>query len=227
MKVIILAAGVGKRFRALNLPKPLTTLENGQTLLGSQIELLSHEISIHDILVIVGYRKEKIMEQFPNLLFVYNPDFAKENTSKSLLKALYKIDDDVLWINGDVVFRPKVLKAILDLKKTCMVVNKSPVSDEEVKYRANKQGQILEVSKEVLNPHGEALGINFFTKQDVKELRENLIKCQDQDYFEKGIELCIADGMAVWTVPVEIDDCAEVDFPEDLKKANQVVSKEV
>lgn len=116
MKVIILAAGMGKRFRRLDLPKSLTKLINGQSILTLQIEALSQFTSPHHILVVVGYRKEKVIEHHPNLLYVYNPDFAKENTAKSLLRALEKIDDDVLWLNGDVVFHRDVLTAILSDK---------------------------------------------------------------------------------------------------------------
>jgi choline kinase len=36
----------------------------------------------------VGYRKEQIIKRFPELTFVYNPDFEITNTSKSLMLAL-------------------------------------------------------------------------------------------------------------------------------------------
>jgi L-glutamine-phosphate cytidylyltransferase len=223
VKVVILAAGAGKRFRALHLPKPLTVLANGKSILEQQLETLSRFLPLDDVILVVGYRKEKVMDQFPNLLYVYNPCFAEENTAKSLLRALRKVHDDVLWINGDVVFHPSVLKATLSCGKNSMVVNKAPVGDEEVKYRTNASGRILEVSKTVAQPQGEALGLNFFTKQDLDTLKRNLDKCRITDYFEKGIELCIAENVEVWSIPVGITECAEVDFPEDLEKANKVL----
>jgi len=224
MKVVILAAGAGKRFRALELPKPLTHLENGKSILELQIEALSRYLSIHDIILVVGYRKEKVMEQFPNLLYVYNPCFAQENTAKSLLRALHKVHEDVLWLNGDVVFDPKILEAILARHENSMIVNTSLVGEEEVKYRTNNRGKILEVSKQVAHPEGEALGINFFTQRDLEAFKRNLERCEDSDYFEKAIEFSIQEGISVWSVPVAPFECAEVDFPEDLKKANQVIS---
>lgn len=223
MKTVILAAGIGKRFRKLDLPKPLTRLANGQSILQRQVEILSKYTSLDDLIVVVGYRKEKVMEQQPDLLYVYNANFAEENTSKSLLKALRKIDEDVLWMNGDVVFHPHVLEAILASKKSSMVVNIGPVGDEEVKYRTNPKGKILEVSKTVAHPQGEALGLNFFTRRDLSALKLNLEKCQSQDYFEKAIEMCIEQGVSVSSVPVDSTECTEIDFPEDLDKANQLL----
>lgn len=223
MKAVILAAGAGKRFKALDLPKPLTRLANGKSILEMQIDALSSLIPRDDIIIIVGYKKEKVMEEFPDLLYVYNPNFANENTAKSLLRAAKKIDDDLLWINGDVVFHPKVLKAILDFNKTSMIVNRSPVGEEEIKYRTSSHGRILEVSKTVKKPQGEALGINLFLRKDLESFKNNLTKCSKMDYFEKAIELCIQQGTKVWSVPIDPLPCIEIDFPEDLKKANALL----
>lgn len=177
-----------------------------------------------DVIVVVGYHKEAIMEAFPDLLYLYNPNYEHENTSKSLLRALKKSDDDVLWLNGDVVFHSSVLAAILTLPRTSMVVNKTIVGEEEVKYRQDADGRIQTVSKAVSNPQGEALGINFCAAQDLATLRCALECCEPQDYFEGGLELCIQGGMAVWGVCVDKDLCTEVDFPEDLERANQMLT---
>lgn len=225
MKVVILAAGAGKRFRKLNQPKALTQLVNGKTILDSQLNYLSAYVSLHDVIVVVGYHKQKILEQFPDLLYVYNPSYATENTAKSLLRALHKIHEDVLWLNGDVVFHPKALEVLLARKNNCMLVNKTSVGDEEVKYRTDPKGKILEVSKQVKKPEGEALGINFFSSKDLQSLKNNLAACENNDYFEKAIEMCIQQGVNVWSVPIPTTQCSEIDFPEDLDKANEMIKK--
>lgn len=223
MKAVILAAGKGSRLGEPDLPKPLTLLANGKTILDWQLEHLANYLSLDDVILVVGYRKEEIMERFPHLLFVYNPDFASENTSKSLLRALKKINEDVLWLNGDVVFFPSVIKQILQMNKTAMVVNHTTVGEEEVKYSADESGQILEVSKQVKNPKGEALGINLFRARDLAALKKNLQRCADHDYFEKAIELCIEEKMVVHSLVIPTNHCAEIDFPEDLQKVNQML----
>lgn len=224
MKVVILAAGKGSRLGQGNLPKPLTVLSSGLSILGTQIENIRQHISLNQVIIIVGYHKEEIMEEFPDLLYVYNPDFSKENTSKSLLRALEKCDEDVLWMNGDVVFHTSILSAVLEKSRTSMVVNVGRVGEEEVKYRQDQTGKILEVSKKVAHPQGEALGINFVTRKDLDKFRDQLKLCQPQDYFERAIESCIEEGMEVWAVPVGAELCAEIDFPEDLERANAMLN---
>lgn len=225
MNVVILAAGTGSRLgqSADHLPKPLTELENGQSILDLQIKALSQHVPLKDIIIVVGYHREEIVSRFPECFYVYNPDYASENTSKSLLRALKKCTQDVLWLNGDVVFHPSVLDTLLSIGRTSMVVNVGPVGDEEVKYRSDKQGLIVEVSKQVKNPLGEALGINFFLFEDLPLFKAKLEKCEPQDYFEKGIEMCIEEGVSVWSVPVASHLCTEVDFPEDLDRANKLL----
>lgn len=223
MKIVILAAGKGSRLRKSDLPKPLTPLADGKPILEHQIEALSKYVSLDDVLVVVGFKKNQIIDRFPNLLYLYNPIFDGTNTSKSLLMALNKVKDDVLWLNGDVVFHHAILKQILERPRTSMVVNVGAVGEEEVKYRCGAEGRILEVSKMVKEPQGEALGINFCTAFDLPLLREGLSRCENHDYFEKGIEFAIEQGMKVWCVPIEHNQCVEVDFPEDLDRANTLL----
>lgn len=223
MKIVILAAGVGSRLGESHLPKPLTSLANGESILSFQLKMISSFLSLDQVIVVVGYLKEKIMDRFPDLLYVYNPSYEAENTSKSLLRALKKIDEDVLWMNGDVVFHHTVLEKLLAYDKTCMLVNETKVGEEEVKYHADKNGKILQVSKQVANPQGEALGLNIFKAKDLPNLKKNLIACSNRDYFEKGIELCIQEGTIVWSLPVDKHLCTEIDFLEDLNRANQLI----
>lgn len=225
MKVVILAAGKGSRL-GNELPKPLICLSDGLSILEHQIRHLKQYLSIDEILLVVGYKKELFLEAFPDLFFVYSPNFAKENTSKSLLRAIKKIDDDLLWINADVVFHPSVLQKLLEgqrLRKNYLLVNEGTVGDEEVKYRCDQAGKISEVSKHVVKASGEALGLNFFTVETLPLFKKHLEYCSDSDYFEKGIEGCIAEGTEVWPCPVDRHLCTEIDFPEDLTYASQLL----
>src|SRR5690349_16560842 len=123
MKIVILAAGKGSRLGNPNLPKPLTLLTDESSILLHQLNNLTQYFSIDDIIIVIGYKKELIMEAIPNLLYIYNSHFEQENTSKSLLRAFRKINDDILWLNGDVVFDPKILKIILEQNNNLMIVN--------------------------------------------------------------------------------------------------------
>ncbi|MFA6915434.1 MAG: phosphocholine cytidylyltransferase family protein [Parachlamydiales bacterium] len=225
MQIIILAAGKGSRLGNLAYPKALTPLANGETILGRQIRQIQKLIPETLIHIVVGYRKELIIEQYDKLNFIINDSFATENTAKSLLRALKPSQGDILWMNGDVVFHSEALETLLNTGPTAMLVNIGRVAEEEVKYRLNDNGDIAETSKEVQNPVGEAVGINYFNEKDARLLQAALINCKQNDYFEKGIEVCIQNGMQIHPATIPYDRCVEIDFPTDLDRANQLLAQ--
>jgi choline kinase len=128
-------------------------------------------------------------------------------------------------MNGDVVFDAKVLervKPLIQKDQSFICVNTSKVAEEEVKYTVDSEGNIKELSKKVVNALGEAVGINFVAAKDKNALIKRLDEVDDNDYFERGIEVSIERDQASF-IPVDISDlfAVEVDFPEDLERANQ------
>ncbi len=225
-QITILAAGMGTRL-GQPFPKPLMTLSDGRSIMQQQIENVSTVFGEKArISIVVGFKMEMIMESFPRSIFIYNEMYDQTNTSKSLLRALRASHDGgVLWMNGDVVFENSVFKRILELinnDQSFVSVNTSQVGDEEVKYTLGSSGFIKDLSKVVKNGLGEAVGINFVSGKDKNLLIARLEECADSDYFERGIELAIEkDGIEV--LPIDISDlfAVEVDFQEDLDRANE------
>jgi len=221
MKAIILAAGIGSRLGNSD-PKPLTKLKNGESILYRQVEYLSKYIGINNIIMIVGYKKDLIMESFPNLIYVYNNFYDTTNTSKSLLAGLHKIEhEDVMWLNGDVVFEKELLPKIIQCSQSCMAVNTNSVGEEEIKYNVFDDGNIKDVSKTASPALGEAVGINKIIAVDFRLFKSNLEKCDDQDYFERALELSIQDGMKIMPVNINKYLCMEIDFLDDLEQINK------
>ncbi|MEN9343042.1 MAG: hypothetical protein RIR24_629 [Actinomycetota bacterium] len=226
-QVVILAAGMGTRL-ARPLPKPLTELRDGRSIMQQQIDNLKVAFGeSYRVMIVVGFKLEAIIERFPAATFVYNEFFDQTNTSKSLLKALQASGDGgVLWLNGDVVFDPQVLVRVsnqIDANQSFVVVNQSKVSDEEVKYTLDDSGYIRELSKQVVGGLGEAVGINFVGAQDKAALIKRLIEVDDQDYFERGIELAIElDALRFKAIDISDLYAVEIDFAEDLDRANEL-----
>lgn len=226
-QVVILAAGMGTRL-ARPLPKPLTELRDGRSIMKQQIDNLKTAFGeSYRVMIVVGFKLEAIIERFPEATFVYNEFFDQTNTSKSLLKALRASGDGgVLWLNGDVVFDPQVLVRVtesMDSNQSFVVVNQSKVSDEEVKYTLDDTGYIRELSKQVVGGLGEAVGINYVAAQDKAALIKRLEEVDDQDYFERGIELAIGSDSSRFKA-IDISDlyAVEIDFAEDLDRANEL-----
>ncbi|HEX4058890.1 MAG TPA: phosphocholine cytidylyltransferase family protein [Galbitalea sp.] len=227
-QVVILAAGMGSRL-GRSLPKPLTELSDGRTIMQQQFDNIRHAFGDDaSVTIVVGYKLEHIIEAFPDANFVYNEQYDQTNTSKSLLRALKaSANGGVLWMNGDVVFDPEALVRAAQLvarDQSFVSVNTSKVSEEEVKYTTDSEGFIKELSKTVAGGLGEAVGINYISSADKSVLVRQLRRVEDQDYFERGVELAIEqDNIRV--EPVDISDlyAVEIDFAEDLERANLFV----
>ncbi len=227
-QIVILAAGMGSRL-GRSLPKPLTELNDGRTIMQQQFDNIRHAFGNEaQVTIVVGYKLEHIIEAFPESNFVYNEQYDQTNTSKSLLRALRaSAPGGVLWMNGDVVFDPEALERAAMLvarDQSFVTVNTSKVSDEEVKYTTDASGYIRELSKTVKGGLGEAVGINYISRDAKAALVRHLNRVDDQDYFERGLELAVEqDGLRL--EPLDISDlyAVEIDFAEDLERANLFV----
>lgn len=228
IQVVILAAGMGTRL-SRPLPKPLTELKDGRSIMQQQVDNLKTAFGTeYRLTTVVGFKLETIIERFPEATYVYNEEYDQTNTSKSLLRALKASGDGgVLWMNGDVVFDPQVLVRVTPLiesDESFVTVNHSSVAEEEVKYTLDANGYVAELSKTVVGGLGEAVGINFVSSTDKAAVIKRLTEVDDQDYFERGIEIAIANGEVKFKA-VDISDlyAVEVDFAEDLARANEAL----
>jgi choline kinase len=226
IQVVILAAGMGTRL-SRPLPKPLTKLKDGRSIMGQQIDNLKLAFGQnYRLSTVVGFKLEAIVERFPEATYVYNELYDQTNTSKSLLRALKaSAAGGVLWMNGDVVFDPEVLnriKPLINSDESFVVVDTAKVGEEEVKYTLDANGFVAELSKTVSEPLGEAVGINYVSAKDKQALVEQLEAVADQDYFERAIEVAIAANQVKFK-SIDISDlyAVEVDFAEDLIRANE------
>jgi choline kinase len=224
-QVVILAAGRGTRLGRPH-PKPLTALADGRSIMARQLDQLQAVLPDAQVYVVVGFKLEMILEAHPDNVFVYNEAYDETNTAKSLLRALRATNSGgVLWLNGDLVLQREVLEravtAVAD-DRSFVVVNRSAVGEEEVKYTLDADGWIAELAKTVTDGLGEAVGLNYVSAADKASLVNRLDEAGDNDYFERGIELAIEhDGLRFAALDVSDLSAVEVDTPEDLAAANQ------
>ena len=221
MKVVILVAGIGSRLGNA-LPKCLTPLRPNYTIIDHQLENL--KAFAGDIIAVVGFKKDLILERHPELLFAYNPLYDQTNTSQSLLIALRHLrGEDMLFLNGDLVFDPRIIAAVIECQESCMAGISRHVAEEEVKFSLDAHGHIASVSKSVAEPIGEAIGINLIRARDLDLVTHCLERCALMDYFERGLEFAIGMGLALRLVDVTRFPCIEIVFVDDLDRAKAMI----
>ena len=223
--MVVLAAGRGTRLGRPH-PKPLTSLADGRSIMGRQLDQIRRVLPGAQVYVVVGFKLEMILEAHPDNVFVYNEAYDETNTAKSLLRALRATNDGgVLWLNGDLVVQQEVLEraaAAAAADRSFVVVNRCPVGEEEVTYTLDGDGCIAALAKSVRDGLGEAIGLNYVAAADKAALVRRLDEATDGDYFERGIELAVElDGLRFAALDVSDLAAVEVDTAEDLAAANQ------
>ncbi len=119
LKAIVLAAGEGTRLRPFTLsqPKVMISIAN-KPILEYVIESLSR-CNISDITLVVGYKKEKVMNYFEsgkkfgvNISYVEQPQ--QLGTAHAIKLAENSISDNFLVLNGDNLIGAQTIRDAMD-----------------------------------------------------------------------------------------------------------------
>ncbi|MBN1390924.1 MAG: NTP transferase domain-containing protein [Candidatus Thermoplasmatota archaeon] len=118
MKAVVLAAGEGRRLRPLtgSMGKGMLPVGN-RPILSYVLEALA-EVNIRDIVMVVGYQKEKVMNRFGDgkdlgLNIQYVEQRFQLGTAHALLQAKERIDGRFLVVPGDSLVDSQALKNLL------------------------------------------------------------------------------------------------------------------
>lgn len=146
---VILAAGAGSRLlpHTAHAPKCLTNI-GGFPILQYQIAAL-RECGIDDVVMVVGYLPHCI-RQFAgdSATYVDNADYASTNSSHSLWLAREHLRDGYIHLNSDLLFEPRLLRALLDAPHENAVIVQRAVNADSDMMKARMDGaRIREMGK--------------------------------------------------------------------------------
>jgi choline kinase len=240
MKALILAAGRGTRLAPLtdDRPKCMIALD-GITLLERQLGTL-REFGVTDVTVIGGYHGESI--ESTGVPTVINREYARSNMVYTLFCASHLMDgsSDMIIAYGDIVYEPRVLKALLDCDApVCVVVDTEwrrywqlrmddPLADAET-LKLDALGRVLELGKKPRGYgeiQGQYMGLIKVKKEyvtDLVEIFNNLnpnglydgVTRKDM-YMTSFLQHLIDIGWRVQSVPVA-NGWLELDTMRDLE----------
>lgn len=238
MQAIILAAGMAKRLRPLTDEIPKCLLKaGGKTLLEMTINNILKN-GVNSFVMVTGYRdnmiKEHISEKFPGLDISYltNSDYENNNNSYSLWMTKNYIKGDSVLLDSDILFDFRIISKLFEFPQTnCLAVKRGhDLSEEEIKVIIDTANKIEHIGKhlDIRASYGESIGIerfsyDFFVKLgDVLErkiVKENNVN----EFYEASFQELYDKGNAMYAVDVSEYKCMEIDFPEDLEKAQEEV----
>jgi len=240
MQAIILAAGLAKRLRPLTDDTPKCLLKiGGKTILEMTLNNVLKN-SINDIVMVTGFREEMIKDyiglNFPglNITYLTNSDYENNNNSYSLWMTKNYIRGNCILLDSDILFDYRIISKLLAFPQTdCLAVKTGlNLGDEEIKVIIDSSNKILHIGK-LLRPgesFGESIGIERFSYSffsTLGEVLERKIVHENNvnEFYEASFQELYDRGNAMYAVDVSEYKCMEIDFPEDLEKAENEVKE--
>lgn len=137
--IAILSAGISSRMKT-HEPRSLLKIHN-QTLIEYQIQILNNIFKDLEILLVVGYKSEKIIKKLQghDIRIIENQLFDETNAGESIrLVVNNNIHDKLLIIHGDLHFNIDTLKGLNYNKSFLLIDNNLQMSDREVGIASNE-----------------------------------------------------------------------------------------
>ena len=183
MNIIILCAGIGKRFHSQK-PKSLTKIFNKPIISYTLNSISKIKNNKKNIVLATGY-KENLIKKTTNKRYKYisNAKYRSTNMVYTLIHVLKQIKiDPTIVIYGDIIFSYKDLKKIASSKKDIVTLldfkwkklwktnNKIKYDLESLKISNKKIIYLGKKIKNIKNIDARYIGITKFSKKIIKKI---------------------------------------------------------
>jgi L-glutamine-phosphate cytidylyltransferase len=240
VRVIILAAGQGKRLLPLTADVPKALLDiGGKTLLERQIEAFA-EHGVKDFVVVTGYAAARVeaagtavaQRLGAAISFIYNPFYAVADNLASCWMARHMMNRDFIQVNGDNVFRGDLVERLLQAPAAPVAVainRKSGFDADDMKVMLDGE-RLTEVGKTLPVDAVDAEAVGFYVFRGdgaaayVAQLEDDMREASALKKWFPSAVGALAKKVPVQTISVTGLTWAEVDFPADLQSARQLVA---
>ncbi|KKR79525.1 MAG: hypothetical protein UU24_C0006G0019 [Candidatus Nomurabacteria bacterium GW2011_GWA2_40_9] len=252
-KLIILAAGEGSRLKPYTLDKPKCLVPlHGKSILSWQVSL-AHQFNIYDIIVVKGYKHEKIQEN--HIRSYINTAYDHTNMVETLWCAQEEFKEDIIISYGDILYNADVLSALIQSPHDIsVVIDKdwlqywkqrfiNPLEDAE-SLHIDSSGKILEIGQKVSDYtkiQGQFIGLMRFKNNGIKALKNFYMLAKEETGCGKKIfrtprpfhKIFMTDflqgmidfGYPILEVPIK-RNWLEIDSPSDYDLAKQITISE-
>ncbi len=235
---IILSAGQGSRLGHLVDDKPKCLIDfAGRTLLDRQLDTLAAN-GIAEAIVVTGFHDELVNEAIakrvggPAVRTIYNPFYKVADNLGSLFMARDELADDCLVWNGDTLVSDRLMARVVENKQEgiCVTIDrKDSYDDDDMKVVVGDDGKLQAIGKRLgAGVNGESIGLLAFRAGGAARFREAI----EQDIrTPEGTTIWylrvihhLAERSEVWTLDISGEEWGEVDFPQDVERARELVA---
>jgi len=240
LNAVILVAGNARRMGDLTARRHKCLLDAGGITIVDHILQALMKNGIKEVVFASGFRERELRQHLSgryseiNFRWIPNPVYNRTNTSYSvwLMKELMLTDNvDMLLINGDVIMDHRSIAATIQAPgETVLAVRLDSVDDEEVKFRVDSSGKILEIGKHIppSQAAGESIGINLLSRNFLPrlfEILERRIKKGNgaNEFYETSFDEAIRSGEEFFVADVTPFPIMEIDTSEDYYNALKTV----
>ena len=230
MKAIITAAGLGERLGELTKDTNKCLLKIGEKPLIIHLVDELKSLGVDPIYVVTGHCADRMQEELAGkVILLSNPEYATTGLLSSVIKGKkYLIGSDFLVMTGDSLLHPKIIERIIKTKGQVLASIDLKKCDQEDFKAIIKDDKIIRMSKNlpVEQATGEFTALVKVSKEASGSFFEEIEKFikdgSQKKYIADIVMLLQKRGFEVSPVYTGNLPRIEIDFPEDLKKAQEI-----
>ena len=240
MKAIILSAGQGSRLGHLTDDRPKCLIDfGGRSLLDRQLDTLEAN-GVPEAVVVAGFHDELVEAAIARrgggiaVRTVYNPFYKVADNLGSLFVARDELGGDCLVWNGDTLVSDALMARVLANRQAgiCVTIDRKDGYDaDDMKVSVDGEDRLHAIGKRLpaASVNAESIGLLAFREGGAECFREAIDRAirtpEGTTIWYLRVIHHIAQKQDVWTLDIQGEEWGEVDFPEDVERARELVER--
>lgn len=240
MKAIILSAGQGSRLGQLTADRPKCLIEfGGRSLLDRQLDALA-STGVEEAVVVTGFHDDLVEAAIarraggPKVRTIYNPFYKVADNLGSLFVARGELEGDCLVWNGDTLVSDALMARVIANRRPgiCVTIDRKRSYDaDDMKVVVDAGGRLHAIGKRLpmRNVNAESIGLLAFRDGGAESFREAIEQAirtpEGTTIWYLRVIHYLAQDQDVWTLDINGEEWGEVDFPEDVERAQVLTQR--